>query len=195
MNNELTTTTANSILMLTDDNADISKHKSNSSNNLMLTTTITPQLTVVNRMKPSKHTYKIILKELARLASTDDYANIAYISDYDDFLLEANEYDGCGLNVGGIANRSNTIILNANPSNTMMIDGIARIVSMIHNTCTGTHVLLNTIQQSDNQSNTTIASSDNSDSIKRSLSWINADGFTNIDLTAFTENNSFTGAC
>lgn len=183
MNNELTTTTANSILMLTDDNADISKHKSNSSNNLMLTTTIKPQLTVVNRMKPSKNTYKIILKELARLASIHDYANIAYISDYDDFLLEANEYDGCGLNIGGIANRSNTIILNANPSNTMMIDKIARIVSMIHNTCTGTHVLLNTLP--DNQVNTT-ANIDSSDSIKNSLAWINADGFTNIDLNMLT---------
>lgn len=179
MNNELTTTTTNSILMLTDDNADIRNHY----NNLMLTTTITPQLTVVNRMKPSKHTYRIILEDLARLASTDGYANIAYISDYDDFLLEANEYDGCGLNVGGIANRSNTIILNANPNNTMMIDGIARIVSMIHNTCTGTHVLLNTLP--DNKVNTT-ASSDNSDSIKRSLAWINADGFTNIDLNMLT---------
>lgn len=169
--------------MLTDDNADISKHKSNSSNNLMLTTTITPQLTVVNRMKPSKNTYKIILKELARLTSIHDYANIAYISDYDDFLLEANEYDGCGLNIGGIANRSNTIILNANPSNRMIIDGIARIISMIHHTCTGTHVLLNTLP--DNQVNTA-ANIDSSDSIKRSLAWINADGFTNIDLNMLT---------
>lgn len=93
------------------------------------------------------------------------------------------------MNAGGIAKRSNTIILNTDTSNTMMIDRIARIVSMIHHTCTGTHVLLNTIQQSDNQVNTTA----NIDSIKRSLAWINADGFTNIDLTAFTENNSFTG--
>lgn len=78
---------------------------------------------------------------------------------------------------------SNTIILNANPNNTMMIDGIARIVSMIHNTCTGTHVLLNTL--SDNQVNTT-ANIDNSDNIKNSLAWINADGFTNIDWNLLT---------
>jgi hypothetical protein len=208
--NELTTTTTNAheptmILTLTDDNADTNiqefidnnQHadKTNRSYSLMLTTISAPRLTIINRMTPSKHTYQVILKTLARLASIDDYADIVYISDYDDLLLEANEFDGCGLNAGGIASRSNTIILNTNPSNTMMIDRIARIVSMIHNTCTGTHVLLNIISNMSNLN--TIQQYDNTESIniKRSLAWIHADGFTNIELTAFTENNSFTGAC
>lgn len=203
------------ILTLTDDNADTNSiqelidnqhaDKTNHSDSRILTTTSAPRLTIINRMTPSKHTYQVILKTLARLASIDDYdADIVYISDYDDLLLDANEFDGCGLNAGGIASRSNTIILNTDTSNTMMMDRIARIVSMIHHTCTGTHVLLNTtsnlntiIQQPDNNVNTAIASIDNNESIniKRSLSWINADGFTNIDLTAFTENNSFTVSC
>lgn len=81
--NELTTTTTNAheptmMLVLTDDNADINMQelidnqhasKTNPSDSIMLTTpnAQSPRLTIINRMTPSKHTYQVILKTLARL--------------------------------------------------------------------------------------------------------------------------------
>lgn len=146
--------------------ADIDEWLAGLGGTFRLMSSVDARIILVNRMKTCDDAFNAVMHALdaVRAMGFDD---VAYAGSGDG-LLSANKVDGCGLVAGGIARRASTLMIDADTD----ADTIARIVGMVHMTCSGVKVRIRIDGNAD------------IDGMMRSLEWIGADGFDVAGMSA-----------